>query len=80
MAQLHEAERILAEQQPMRRIATGARVEAHDYAWWGAALAPCRSRPDLMIIPTEDPYTGGEALARLSRSVSPPKWPSATTT
>jgi len=80
MAQLHEAERFLAEQQPMRRIATGARVEAHDYAWWGAALAPLRSRPGLVIIPTEDPYTGGEALARRTRRVSPPRWPSATRT
>jgi pimeloyl-ACP methyl ester carboxylesterase len=31
---------------------------------WGAALGPLRSRPGLVIIPTEDPYTGGEALAR----------------
>jgi pimeloyl-ACP methyl ester carboxylesterase len=33
-------------------------------AEWGAALEPLRSRPGLVIIPTEDHYTGGEALAR----------------
>jgi len=34
-------------------------------AEWGAALAaPLRSRPGLVIIPTEDHYTGGETLAR----------------
>jgi hypothetical protein len=33
-------------------------------AEWGAGLAPLRSRPGLVIIPTEDHYTGGEALAR----------------
>jgi pimeloyl-ACP methyl ester carboxylesterase len=33
-------------------------------AEWGAALDPLRSRPGLVIIPTEDHYTGGEALAR----------------
>jgi pimeloyl-ACP methyl ester carboxylesterase len=33
-------------------------------AEWGAALDPLRARPGLVIIPTEDQYTGGEALAR----------------
>ena len=33
-------------------------------AQWGADLTPLRSRPGLVIIPTEDHYTGGEALAR----------------
>jgi pimeloyl-ACP methyl ester carboxylesterase len=33
-------------------------------AEWGAALEPLRSRPGLVIIPTEDHYTGGETLAR----------------
>ena len=30
----------------------------------GAVLAPLRSRPGLVIIPTEDHHGGGEALAR----------------
>lgn len=33
-------------------------------AEWGADLSKARSRPGLVIIPTEDQYTGGEALAR----------------
>ena len=34
-------------------------------AEWGAALAASlRSRPGLVLIPTDDHYTGGEALAR----------------
>jgi pimeloyl-ACP methyl ester carboxylesterase len=33
-------------------------------AEWGAQLAGLRSRPGLVIIPTEDQYTGGEVLAR----------------
>jgi pimeloyl-ACP methyl ester carboxylesterase len=33
-------------------------------AEWGADLSKARSRPGLAIIPTEDHYTGGEALAR----------------
>jgi hypothetical protein len=33
-------------------------------AQWGADVAGLRSRPGLVIIPTEDQYTGGEALAR----------------
>jgi pimeloyl-ACP methyl ester carboxylesterase len=33
-------------------------------AEWGADLAGLRSRPGLVIIPTEDHYTGGEVLAR----------------
>jgi len=33
---------------------------------WGAELANARQRPGLVIIPTEDSYTGGEALARRS--------------
>jgi pimeloyl-ACP methyl ester carboxylesterase len=33
-------------------------------AEWGADLSKARSRPGLVIIPTEDHYTGGEALAR----------------
>ncbi len=30
----------------------------------GADVARARARPGLVLIPTEDPYTGGEALAR----------------
>jgi pimeloyl-ACP methyl ester carboxylesterase len=33
-------------------------------AEWGADLSGARSRPGLVIIATEDHYTGGEALAR----------------
>ena len=33
-------------------------------AEWGADATGVRSRPGLVIIPTADPYTGGEALAR----------------
>ena len=33
-------------------------------AEWGANVAGLRSRPGLVIIPAEDSYTGGEALAR----------------
>jgi pimeloyl-ACP methyl ester carboxylesterase len=33
-------------------------------AEWGAHVSGLRSRPGLVIIPTQDPYTGGEALAR----------------
>jgi pimeloyl-ACP methyl ester carboxylesterase len=33
-------------------------------AEWGAHVAGLRSRPGLVIIPTQDAYTGGEALAR----------------
>lgn len=33
-------------------------------AEWGADLSGARSRPGLMIIPTEDHFTGGETLAR----------------
>jgi pimeloyl-ACP methyl ester carboxylesterase len=33
---------------------------------WGAELANALQRPGLVIIPTEDHYTGGEALARRS--------------
>lgn len=33
-------------------------------AEWGADLTPARSRPGLVIIPTEDHFTGGEVLAR----------------
>jgi hypothetical protein len=33
-------------------------------AEWGADVAGLRSRPGLVIIPADDPYTGGEALAR----------------
>jgi pimeloyl-ACP methyl ester carboxylesterase len=33
-------------------------------AEWGADLTPLRSRPGLVIIATEDHYTGGETLAR----------------
>jgi hypothetical protein len=33
-------------------------------AEWGADVAGLRSRPGLVIIPTDDSYTGGEALAR----------------
>jgi pimeloyl-ACP methyl ester carboxylesterase len=33
-------------------------------AEWGADLAPLRTRPGLVIIPIEDPFTGGETLAR----------------
>jgi hypothetical protein len=33
-------------------------------AEWGANVSGLRSRPGLVIIPAEDPYTGGEALAR----------------
>jgi pimeloyl-ACP methyl ester carboxylesterase len=33
-------------------------------AEWGADLSGARSRPGLVIIPTEDQYTGGEAPAR----------------
>ena len=32
----------------------------------GAGLAEAAARPGLVLIPTEDPYTGGEALARWS--------------
>ena len=35
-------------------------------AQWGAQLARARARPGLVIIPTEDHYTGGETLARRS--------------
>ncbi len=35
-------------------------------AGWGNALAAAARRPGLVIIPTEDPYTGGEELARES--------------
>ncbi|MBV9174712.1 MAG: alpha/beta hydrolase, partial [Chloroflexi bacterium] len=31
---------------------------------WGADLDQARSRPGLVLIPTEDHFTGGEALAR----------------
>lgn len=31
---------------------------------WGAALDSARTRPGLVIIPTEDHFTGGEAMAR----------------
>lgn len=33
-------------------------------AGWGNALPAAAARPGLAIIPTEDPYTGGEQLAR----------------
>jgi pimeloyl-ACP methyl ester carboxylesterase len=33
-------------------------------AAWGANVAGLRSRPGLVIVPAEDSYTGGEALAR----------------
>ena len=33
-------------------------------AEWGADVPGLRSRPGLVVIPAEDPYTGGEALAR----------------
>jgi len=33
---------------------------------WGAELSNARQRPGLVIIPTEDHFTGGEALARRS--------------
>ena len=33
---------------------------------WGNALGDARARPGLVIIPTEDHYTGGETLARRS--------------
>jgi pimeloyl-ACP methyl ester carboxylesterase len=33
---------------------------------WGEQLDLARARPGLVIIPTEDPYTGGETLARRS--------------
>ena len=33
-------------------------------AEWGADLTKARSRPGLVIIPTADPFVGGEALAR----------------
>jgi pimeloyl-ACP methyl ester carboxylesterase len=33
-------------------------------AEWGADVAGLRSRPGLVIIPADDAYTGGEALAR----------------
>jgi pimeloyl-ACP methyl ester carboxylesterase len=33
---------------------------------WGAELPNARQRPGLVIIPTEDHFTGGEALARRS--------------
>jgi len=33
---------------------------------WGAELGKAKARPGLVIIPTEDSYTGGEALARRS--------------
>jgi pimeloyl-ACP methyl ester carboxylesterase len=33
-------------------------------AEWGANVAGLRARPGLVIIPSEDAYTGGEALAR----------------
>ena len=33
-------------------------------AEWGANVAGLRTRPGLVIIPAEDVYTGGEALAR----------------
>ncbi len=33
-------------------------------AEWGADLTKARSRPGLVIIPTEDHFTGGEVLAR----------------
>jgi len=33
-------------------------------AGWGANLSKARTRPGLVIIPTEDHFTGGEALAR----------------
>jgi pimeloyl-ACP methyl ester carboxylesterase len=33
-------------------------------AEWGTDVAGLRSRPGLVIIPAEDPYTGGELLAR----------------
>jgi len=33
---------------------------------WGADLGNAKVRPGLVIIPTEDSYTGGEALARRS--------------
>jgi pimeloyl-ACP methyl ester carboxylesterase len=33
---------------------------------WGTELANARQRPGLVIIPTEDHFTGGEALARRS--------------
>jgi pimeloyl-ACP methyl ester carboxylesterase len=33
-------------------------------AEWGANVAGLRLRPGLVIIPADDPYTGGEALAR----------------
>jgi pimeloyl-ACP methyl ester carboxylesterase len=35
-------------------------------AEWGEQLDRARARPGLVIIPTEDPYTGGEPLARRS--------------
>ncbi len=33
-------------------------------AEWGSELSKARTRPGLVIIPTEDHFTGGEALAR----------------
>ncbi len=33
---------------------------------WGRALGDAKARPGLVIIAAEDPYTGGEALARRS--------------
>ena len=33
---------------------------------WGKELPKASARPGLVIIPSEDPYTGGEALARRS--------------
>ena len=35
-------------------------------ARWGEELPAAAQRPGLVIIPTEDPFTGGEALARRS--------------
>jgi pimeloyl-ACP methyl ester carboxylesterase len=35
-------------------------------ARWGERLPDARTRPGLVIIPTEDDYTGGEARARWS--------------
>jgi pimeloyl-ACP methyl ester carboxylesterase len=33
-------------------------------AEWGADLSKARTRPGLVLIPTKDPFTGGEAAAR----------------
>ena len=47
---------------------SAAQPAVADYA--AAHLADARRRPGLVIVPTEDPYTGGEELARRAAAVA----------